>query len=144
MAIFAMSANSAKRRSRRTSPTEKAARRPPQPKASAARTLERAFQTFADAADSLQKAYAQLQGDVLRLRFELERSNRDLASSVEENARMRRYLGRILESLPSGVVVVDRDGQVKMANPTARFFAIDGSRTPGGGRERTGSAAGNC
>jgi signal transduction histidine kinase len=105
---------------RRTKRGLKESRRAPQPNASAKRTLERAFQSFTDAADSLQKAYAQLQGEVLRLRFELERTNRDLALSVEENARMRRYLGQILESLPCGVVVVDRDGLVKMANPEAR------------------------
>lgn len=97
----------------------KESRRAPKPKASAKRTLERAFESFTNAADSLQKAYAQLQGEVLRLRFELERTNHDLALSVEENARMRRYLGRILESLPCGVLVVDRDGRVKMANPEA-------------------------
>jgi len=120
MAIFAMSETSVQRQPRRARRTAKGARREPQRKSSEKRTLERAFQTFTDAADSLQKAYAQLQGEVLRLRFELERTNRDLASSVEENAHMRRYLGRILESLPSGVVVVDRDGEVKLANPEAR------------------------
>lgn len=90
------------------------------PSLSAKRTLERAFQSFTDAAESLQKAYAQLQGEVLRLRFELERTNRDLKLSLEENGRMRRYLGQILESLPCGVVVADGEGQVKMANPEAR------------------------
>ena len=78
------------------------------------------MQNFTDAAVSLQKSYAQLQGEVLRLRFELERTNRDLAQSVEENVRMRRYLGEILESLPCVVLVVGCDGQVRMANPAAR------------------------
>lgn len=104
----------------RTPRRRKDSRRAPQQNPAAKRTLERAFQSFTDAADSLQKAYAQLQGEVLRLRFELERTNRDLELSVEENERMRRYLGQILEGLPCGVLVVDRDGQVKMANPEAR------------------------
>jgi two-component system sensor histidine kinase FlrB len=57
---------------------------------------------------------------MLRLRFELERTNRDLTSSLEENARMRSFLAQILESLPCGVVVADRCGRVRMANPVAR------------------------
>lgn len=88
--------------------------------ASAKRSLARAFQTFTHAADSLEKSYGQLQAEVLRLRFELERTNRDLATSLEENARMRRYLSHIIEELPCGVLVVDRHGGLRMVNPEAR------------------------
>src|SRR5271156_62029 len=84
------------------------------------RTLERAFQSFAGAAESLEKSYGQLHAEVLRLRFALERTNSDLASSLEENAGMRRYLTRILENLPCGVLVVDQQGQPRMMNPEAR------------------------
>src|SRR5271154_6923214 len=84
------------------------------------RTLERAFQSFAGAAESLEKSYGQLHAEVLRLRFALERTNSDLAASLEENAGMRRYLTRILENLPCGVLVVDQQGQPKMMNPEAR------------------------
>jgi two-component system sensor histidine kinase FlrB len=84
------------------------------------RTLERAFQSFAGAAESLEKSYGQLHAEVLRLRFALERTNSDLATSLEENARMRRYLTRILENLPCGVLVVDPQGWPKMMNPEAR------------------------
>jgi signal transduction histidine kinase len=84
------------------------------------RTLERAFQSFAGAAESLEKSYGQLHAEVLRLRFALERTNSDLASSLEENAGMRRYLARILENLPCGVLVVDQQGQPRMMNPEAR------------------------
>ena len=64
---------------------------------------------------------------MLRLRFELERTNRDLASSLEDNARMRLFLGQVLESLPSGVVVADRNGRVRMMNPEARRLLDAGS-----------------
>jgi len=87
---------------------------------SAKRSLARAFETFTSAADSLEKSYGQLQAEVLRLRFELERTNRDLATSLEENARMRRYLMRVMEGLPCGMLVVDRNGELRMANPEAR------------------------
>lgn len=98
---------------------------------SAKRSLARAFETFTNAADSLERSYGQLQAEVLRLRFELERTNRDLATSLEENARMRRYLTRVMEGLPCGVLVVDRRGELRMTNPEARRLlstATDGSK----------------
>jgi signal transduction histidine kinase len=85
----------------------------------AKRTLERAFQTFTTAAGSLEKSYGQLHAEVERLRCELERSNQDLATSLEENAEMRRYLSRVLESLPCGVIVANRRGEVRMTNSVA-------------------------
>jgi two-component system sensor histidine kinase FlrB len=57
---------------------------------------------------------------VLRLRFELERTNRDLTASLEENANMRRYLARIVEGLPCGIVVVDSHREFRLINPAAR------------------------
>ncbi|HUO25945.1 MAG TPA: ATP-binding protein [Candidatus Aquilonibacter sp.] len=86
----------------------------------AEKSLSRAFETFQLAARSLEKSYGQLQAEVLRLRFELERTNRDLASSLEENARMRVYLSQVIEGLPCGVVVTDRLGRIRMANPEAK------------------------
>ena len=83
------------------------------------RSLARAFAQFTRAANSLEKSYGQLQSEVLRLRFELEETNRDLARSVEENARVRAYLGRILQELPCGVLVADAHGDVRMANAEA-------------------------
>lgn len=83
------------------------------------RSLERAFQTFTHAADSLEKSYGHLHSEVLRLRFELEQTNGDLATSLEENARMRNYLARILEQMPCGVLVADRRGQIQMMNAEA-------------------------
>ena len=99
----------------------------------AKRTLERAFRTFTDAADSLEKSYGQLHDEVERLRFELERSNHELATSLADNAQMKTYLTRVLESLPCGVIVVDRRGDVRMANPVARVlmgYSHSATKTP--------------
>jgi signal transduction histidine kinase len=52
-------------------------------------SLSRAFASFTQAAASLERAYVQLQGEVARLRHELEDTNRDLAASLEENHRMQ-------------------------------------------------------
>ena len=94
----------------------------------ARRTLARAFETFTTAADSLEKSYSHLQTEVLRLRFDLERTNRDLTTSLEENARMRTYLGQVLESLPCGVLVADRIGRIRMMNPVARQILRAGTQ----------------
>ena len=88
------------------------------------RTLALAFQTFTHAADSLRESpTASLQSEVLRLRFELERTNRDLTTSLEENARMRRYLARIVGSLPCGIAGGRSRGALRMMNPEARRLA---------------------
>ncbi len=81
--------------------------------------LTRAFVTFTQAAGSLEKSYTQLQSEVARLRVELTNANSELERSLEENARMRGYLTRVLENLPCGVLVAGADG-VQIMNPEAR------------------------
>ena len=71
--------------------------------------MVRAFASFTEAAGSLERTYGQLQGQVAHLRQELEVTNRDLEISLEENHRIRERLRCILEGLPCGVLVVERD-----------------------------------
>lgn len=82
--------------------------------------LTRAFMTFTQAAGSLEKSYTQLQGEVARLHRELQCANSELERSLEENARVRAYLSRVLEDLPCGVLVVSVDGALQIINPEAR------------------------
>ena len=60
-----------------------------------------------------------MQGEVARLHEELQRTNAELERSLEENARMRKYLARVVEKLPCGVVVISGE-QVQIINPEAR------------------------
>ena len=83
-------------------------------------SLSRAFASFTEAAASLERSYVQLQSEVARLRHELEDTNRDLASSLGENHRMRQRLNCILQGLPCGVLVTEVDGRVSLANPETR------------------------
>jgi signal transduction histidine kinase len=83
------------------------------------RSLADAFRSFANVADSLESFYTQLQAEVARLRRELERANRDLNQSLEENKRIRAHLSRTLECLPCGVLVVDGEHKLKLANSAA-------------------------
>jgi nitrogen fixation/metabolism regulation signal transduction histidine kinase len=83
--------------------------------------LAQAFQTFTQAAGSLEKSYTLLQSEVERLRGELEKANADLDRSLEENARWRDYLSQVLENLPCGVVVIGGAAHtVQVMNPQAR------------------------
>ena len=81
--------------------------------------LARAFASFTEAAGSLERTYGQLQGQVAHLRQELEVTNRDLATSLEENHRIRERLRRILEGLPCGVLVIEAGARISALNPEA-------------------------
>jgi len=81
--------------------------------------LARAFASFTEAAGSLERTYGQLQGQVAHLRQELEGTNRDLATSLEENHRIRERLRRILEGLPCGVLVIEDGARISTLNPEA-------------------------
>src|SRR5581483_4919622 len=89
-------------------------------RAAAQEHLTRAFVTFTQAASSLEKSYTQLQAEVARLHQELQNANSELEQSLQENARVRAYLSRVLESLPCGVLVLSADGQTQIINPEAR------------------------
>jgi signal transduction histidine kinase len=87
--------------------------------------LAQAFVSFTQAAGSLEKSYGQLQSEVTRLRGELERANSELAASLQENAQVRRFLARVLEGLPCGVLAL-ASGELRLANPEAeRLLGID-------------------
>ena len=76
--------------------------------------------------------------EVSRLHLELQRTNSELERSLEENARMRSYLTRVVESLPCGVLVVNASGTLQIINPEARrlfgtpveWVLGDGTRPP--------------
>jgi two-component system sensor histidine kinase FlrB len=82
--------------------------------------LLRAFRSFSQAAETLERSYGLLRSEVDRLRQQLAESNSGLARSLEENRGMREYLDRILEGLPCGVLVVSADGRTCRSNPEAR------------------------
>lgn len=100
------------------------------------RSLAHAFRTFTQAAGSLEKSYAHLQGEVARLRSELEFADAELSRSAEENVRVRTFLTRILEGLPCGVVVTDSLRRPRMLNPEARrLLHLDALWNPSEGAE---------
>jgi two-component system sensor histidine kinase FlrB len=95
-------------------------REEPEPAPLGEMALVRAFAAFTEAAESLQSTYTELQGEVARLRQELQETNCDLARSLEQNRRIRQHLNQILEGLPCGVLVTTSSGEVSIVNPEAR------------------------
>jgi signal transduction histidine kinase len=98
----------------------------PEPPLLDERSLASAFASFTEAASSLERSYAHLQSEVARLRRELEETNCDLASSLEENRRIGQRLQRILEALPCTVLVVESAGLISLINPAGReLFGLE-------------------
>jgi two-component system sensor histidine kinase FlrB len=77
-----------------------------------ARLLENAFQEFSKASDSIISYYSVLENQIRQLKKEVEEKNAELERAGE-------YLYNLLNSLPVGVVVTDRE-TVLFANKTAR------------------------
>jgi PAS domain S-box-containing protein len=74
------------------------------------------IESFNRSAVNLQDAYLSLQDKFDRLNLRLEMTNRSLSRSLEEQERLSDHLASILESLSSGVVVVDTEGAITHFN----------------------------
>jgi signal transduction histidine kinase len=102
-----------------------------QKRAADRRSLTHAFRTFTEVAGALEKSYTQLQAEVGRLRGDLECANADLSRSLEETSRVRTFLGRVLEGLPCGVLVLDSEARPRLLNPAAlRLLDMDADWSP--------------
>ena len=90
--------------------------------------LASAFTEFIAASSRLEKSYRQLQEEVSELRVELSARNAALSTSLAENERMRLDLQQIVDSMPCGVLVLDRQGEISMINPESRrLLGLNGS-----------------
>ena len=93
--------------------------------------LASAFTEFISASSRLENSYRQLQEEVAELRVELSARNAALTTSLAENERMRLDLQQIVDSMPCGVLVLDRKGEISMINPeSGRLLGIDGAHFP--------------
>jgi two-component system sensor histidine kinase FlrB len=80
------------------------------------RLLKDAFSTFNLATARLERSYRELEKRVDSLNCALEEKNRELEKNLEETEKVRSYLGNILESLNSGVMVLDASGRISTSN----------------------------
>jgi PAS domain S-box-containing protein len=97
--------------------------------------LASAFSEFISASSRLENSYRQLQEEVSELRLELSARNAALSTSLAENERMRLDLQQIVDSMPCGVLVLDREGEISMINPeSGRLLGLDGAHFGEGSR----------
>lgn len=83
------------------------------------KVLEQAFTLFNQASSELTDAYQKLQQRVEQLTGELAAANGELRHQLEQKEALSQRLGHLLDALPGGVIVVDRQGVVLEANPAA-------------------------
>jgi PAS domain S-box-containing protein len=67
----------------------------------------------------LQKAYKELEERFENLNEKLEQTNNQLRQSLAEKDKISNYLNNILESLNSGVLAINLDGNITLFNRTA-------------------------
>jgi len=82
-------------------------------------TLQAAFQAFNETTRHLQESYEKLQQHVRALDLELEEKNKQLEHNLKEKEAVRGYLDNILQSLATGVIVVDGHDRITTFNRTA-------------------------
>ena len=91
-----------------------------------AQLLAGEFSEFISAASRLEDSYRALQDEVSLLGAELSERNAALSASLSENERMRQALQQIVDSMPCGVLVVDRARRISMINPESkRLLGLD-------------------
>lgn len=81
--------------------------------------LQAAFHSFDQAAHTLQQSYSTLTARVEQMDLELAHSNDALRRQLRENEAMRMHLDGILESLSTGVLVLDDAGIITRSNVSA-------------------------
>ena len=74
--------------------------------------LSEAIESFNGAASSFEQHYQYLEERVRKLDIELKRRNEELGINLREKEEMKDHLSNILESLTSGVIVIDLRGKI--------------------------------
>ncbi len=83
------------------------------------KSLQKAFEEFNNSTEVLTNAYRELQKKFEDINFELDKKNKELQKSLDENFRVKNYLNNILESMNSGVVAIDLNGKITIFNRAA-------------------------
>lgn len=78
--------------------------------------LSRAFASFNEATQQLQNSYDNLQQRVQALDLELAQKNEELQRNLKEKDEVKNYLNYILESLTTGVIMVNEKGMITTFN----------------------------
>lgn len=96
--------------------TEKSTEQPAPPSGDGIGLLKEAFSTFNTATARLERSYQDLEKRVQSLNRALEEKNEELEKNLQETEKVKSYLQNILESLNSGVMVLDSSGKITTGN----------------------------
>ena len=101
------------------------------------RLLARHFEIFTETTNKLVAAHQHLQGQVRSLLKELEIKNRELkavnhelARRMRETEEVKEFLDRVIDSMQTGLVVMDAEGNLTRVNRAARFLLGWGADAP--------------
>lgn len=87
--------------------------------------LKAAFQAFSESSEVLAKSYLDLQEQVAQLSIQLEKSEQDRREEQDKNRVLVQQFQQLFESMPVGVLLLNAEGLVVMANPVAdRLFEL--------------------
>lgn len=84
--------------------------------------LHEAFRSFDEAATTLQQSYQTLTSRLEQLDVELADRNEALSLNLRANEELREHLTAIVESLSTGLLVVDTEGSVTRCNQAGEHF----------------------
>ena len=84
--------------------------------------LKAAFQTFSESSDILAKSYLGLQEQVKLLSNQLEQSEKNRREEQDKNRVLVQQFQQLFASMPVGVLLLNAEGVVVMANPVADFL----------------------
>ena len=84
--------------------------------------LHEAFRSFDDAAATLQQSYQTLTSRLEQLDVELADRNEALSLNLRANEELREHLTAIVESLSTGLLVMDTDGLITRCNQAGEQF----------------------
>ncbi|KZN12938.1 sensor histidine kinase [Marinomonas sp. TW1] len=87
--------------------------------------LKAAFKAFSESSDVLAKSYLDLQQEVVRLQEQLQKSEQDKRQEQDKNRVLVLQFQQLFESMPVGVLLLNEEGVIVMANPVAeRLFNL--------------------
>ncbi|BFM49325.1 ATP-binding protein [Marinomonas sp. THO17] len=81
--------------------------------------LKAAFKAFSESSDVLTKSYLDLQQEVARLHQQLEQVEQDKRQEQDKNRVLVLQFQQLFESMPVGVLLLNEEGLIVMANPVA-------------------------
>ena len=83
------------------------------------KTLMEAFELFNQVSSNLTESYEKLKEEANELKIEVAQKNEELKRNLAENETLRNYLENIIQSISSGMIVIDIDGNITLVNQNA-------------------------